>query len=159
MVAFIPTTQTGTDFNEFLQRCHDALTSQTHGDSAPYLSLWSRADDVVFLAPMGGYQLGYAEVSGLLAAVATTLSYEHWHADNLVTVINGDTAHTVEIEHISRKPDPARVSDWPDDLALRVTTGYRREHGEWKVMLRHANAHEDLNFPLYTNPRLKDSGE
>ena len=146
-------TPTVTDFQEFLDRCHEALTRQTHGDSAPLLSLWSRADDVVFLAPMGGYQLGYAEVSGLLAAVATTLSYENWYADNVVTVVNGDTAHTVEIEHISRKPDPTRVSDWPDILALRVTTAYRREDGQWRIVLRHANAHADLNFPLYTNPR------
>ena len=146
-------TTTVTDFQDFLDRCHQALTQQCHGDSGPLLSLWSRADDVVFLAPMGGYQLGYAEVSGLLAAVATTLSYENWYADNVVTVVSGDTAHTVEIEHISRKPDPTRVSDWPDILALRVTTAYRREDGQWRIVLRHANAHEDLNFPLYTNAR------
>ncbi len=138
------------DLEQFLERCHDALTKQTHGDSGPLLGLWSRSDDISFMAPMGGAQLGYEKVSGLLAAVATTLSYQRWRADNLVTVVNGDAAHTVEIEHISRDPDPTRDSSWPDELKLRVTTIYRRENGEWRIVLRHANSHEELNFPPYT---------
>ena len=145
------TTDIQSDFAQFIDRCHDALTQQTHGNSAPLLSLWSRADDVSFMAPMGGYQVGYEQVSGLLAAVATTLSYEDWYADNVVTVVGPDTAYTVEIEHISRNPDPARDSAWPDELALRVTTIYRREHGVWRIVLRHANGYEELDFPPYTS--------
>jgi len=145
------THETASDFEEFLARYHDALKHQTQGDSAPLLSLWSRGDDVVFLAPMGGYQHGFGEVSGLLAAVARAQSYEAWHADNLLTAVHDETALTVEIEHISRKPDPARHSDWPDEIALRVTTFYRRENGKWRLVMRHANFFEELDFPPYTS--------
>jgi ketosteroid isomerase-like protein len=139
-----------TEFLSFLERCHEALTSQSHGDSTPYLSLWSREDDVAFMAPMGGYQLGFEQVSGLLSAAATVQDYETFRADNLVTVVSGGSAHTVEIERIARRPDPERKSEWPDQLTLRVTCVYRREKESWKVVLRHANIYQDLDFPIYT---------
>lgn len=140
-----------TDFDDFVQRCHEALTRQTQGDPAALLSLWSRADDVRFMSPMGGYQSGYQEVSGLLSAAATTLGYEDWHADNLITTVSGDIAYTAEIEHFSRRPDPARESAWPDEAALRVTSVYRREDGDWRIVLRHAQMYEELDFPPYTD--------
>lgn len=139
------------DFNDFVERCHEALKQQTGGDSAALLSLWSRAGDVAFMSPMGGYQLGYEQLSGLLLAAATTLDFEEWHAENLVKVVSGDIAHTAEIEHFSRRPDPARQSSWPDEAALRVTTVYRREDGAWRIILRHAQMYEELNFPPYTD--------
>ena len=139
------------DFDDFIDRCHDALTEQARGASAPLLGLWSRADDVVFMSPMGGYQLGYEQVSGLLASVATTLSYEDWYAENLFTAVGDDAAVTVEIEHIGRKPGSVPQSSWPDELALRVTTFYRREVGEWRIVVRHANGYEALNFPPYSS--------
>lgn len=140
------------DFDDFVERCHGALKQQTAGDSAALLSLWSRADDVVFMSPMGGYQLGYEQVSGLLSAAATTLDFEEWHADTLVKSVDGDVAHTAEIEHFSRRPDPARQSSWPDEAALRVAAVYRREaDGQWRIVLRHAQMYEELNFPPYTD--------
>jgi ketosteroid isomerase-like protein len=139
------------NFQDFVARYHEALKHQSHGDSAPLLSLWSTDDDVVFMAPMGGYQLGFKEVSGLLAAVAKVQSYEDWHAENLLTKVDDHTALTVEVEHISRKPDPSRKSEWPDAISLRVTTFFRREDGEWRLVVRHANFYEELNFPPYTS--------
>jgi len=138
-------------FDDFIERCHAALKQQTHGDSEALLSLWSRADDAAFLSPMGGYQLGFEQISGLLRAAATTLDFEDWYADTLVKVVGGDVAHTVEIEHFSRRPDPARDSAWPDAAALRVTAVYRRENGDWRIVARHAQMYEDLKFPPYTD--------
>lgn len=139
------------DFDEFVQRCHDALKRQTQGDSTALLGLWSRDPDVAFLSPMGGYQLGYEQVSSLLSAAAPTLDYEDWHADTLVESVGGDLAHTAEIEHFSRRPDPARGSSWPDEVALRVTSVYRRVDGDWRIILRQAQMYEELNFPPYTD--------
>jgi hypothetical protein len=140
-----------TDFDDFVQRYHGALKQQTQGDSAALLGLWSRAGDVAFMSPMGGYQLGYEQVSGLLSAAAPTLGYEDWSAETLVKVVSGDIAHTAEIEHFTRRPDPARESSWPDEVVLRVTGVYRREDGEWRIILRHAQMYEELNFPPYTD--------
>lgn len=141
------------DFDDFVQRCHAALKQQTQGDSSALLALWSRAQDAVFMSPMGGYQLGYDQISGLLSAAAATLDFEDWHADTLVASVDGDVAHTAEIEHFSRRPDPARHSSWPDEVALRVTVVYRREDGDWRIVLRQAQVYEELNFPAYTDDR------
>lgn len=138
-------------FDDFVERYHGALKKQTGGDSTALLGLWSRADDTAFLSPMGGYQLGYEQVSGLLSAAASTLDFEEWHADTLVKVVGEDVAHLAEIEHFARRPDPARQSSWPDEAALRVSTVCRRENGEWRIVLRQAQMYEELNFPPYTD--------
>ena len=140
-------------FAAFLDTYHAALIRQSHGEPGPLRDLWSKSDDVRFLSPMGGYQIGYEQVTGLLAVVSSTLSYEEFKADNLLTMVDEHIAVTMEIEHIARKPDPTRDSAWPDELGLRVTTVYRREEDGWRLVARHANPFEELDFPLYTEAK------
>jgi ketosteroid isomerase-like protein len=51
-----------------------------------------------------------------------------------VTVVGEDLGCTVDLEHMTR-----RVGGEPRLLTLRCTQAYRREGGEWKVVLRHAD--------------------
>jgi ketosteroid isomerase-like protein len=52
----------------------------------------------------------------------------------VVTVVGDDLAYTVDLEHMAR-----HVGDRPHPRTLRCTQVYRREDGEWKVILRHAD--------------------
>ena len=47
-----------------------------------------------------------------------------------------DFAYNLEIEHVRTK---AGTSDEFAEIALRVTTIFRREAGEWRVVHRHAD--------------------
>jgi ketosteroid isomerase-like protein len=55
-------------------------------------------------------------------------------AENVMTVVGDDLAYTVDLEHMTR-----HTGDQPQPRTLRCTQAYRRENGEWKVILRHAD--------------------
>jgi ketosteroid isomerase-like protein len=55
-------------------------------------------------------------------------------SENFVTVVRDDLAYTVDLEHMTRHADGRAQR-----RTLRCTLAYRRENGEWKVVLRHAD--------------------
>ena len=55
-------------------------------------------------------------------------------AENVATVVGDDLAYTVDLERMTR-----HAGDQPQPRTLRCTQAYRRENGEWKVILRHAD--------------------
>jgi ketosteroid isomerase-like protein len=119
---------------EFIGRCHEAITQQSQGHPEPFLELWSRADDVSIMAAIGGYQVGFDEVSKLLTAASKTQSFETWSAENLATIVADDLAFSVELEHYGRHVDGEE-----EEMTLRATQIYRREDGDWKVIHRHGD--------------------
>jgi ketosteroid isomerase-like protein len=119
---------------DFIGRCHEAITQQSQGHPEPFLELWSKADDVSIMAAIGGYQVGFEEVSKLLTAASKTQSFESWSAENLITTVSDDLAFSVELEHYGRQ-----VEGEEEEMTLRATQIYRREHGEWKVVHRHGD--------------------
>ena len=48
-----------------------------------------------------------------------------------MTVLGDDVGYTVDLEHMTRHAD-----DHPQPRTVRCTQVYRREDGEWKVVLR-----------------------
>ena len=118
----------------FIGRCHEAIIQQSQGHPEPFLELWSRADDVSIMAAIGGYQVGFEEVSKLLTAASKTQSFDSWSAENLVTILGVDLAISIELEHYGRHTDSGE-----EKMSLRATQVYRREDGEWKVIHRHGD--------------------
>ena len=45
------------ELEEFIKRCLDGLRHQVAGNSAPFLEVWSHADDVAILGAVGSYVL------------------------------------------------------------------------------------------------------
>jgi ketosteroid isomerase-like protein len=127
-----PTRDAG--LGEFIGRCHEAITQQSQGHPEPFLELWSRADDVSIMAAIGGYQVGFDQVSNLLTAASKTQSFESWSAESLVTIVSDGLAFSVELEHYGRHVDAEE-----EKMTLRATQIYRREDGEWKVIHRHGD--------------------
>ncbi len=52
--------------------------------------------------------------------------------------VMGDMAYTVGYDHVQ-----ATINGEPQNYILRATQIYRREGGEWKVVLRHGDAPPD----------------
>ena len=50
--------------------------SKAQGHPERFLELWSRADDVSIMAAIGGYQVGFEQVSKLLTAASKTQTFE-----------------------------------------------------------------------------------
>jgi ketosteroid isomerase-like protein len=104
------------------------------GRPEPFKALWSHADDVVIMGAFGGHERGWQEVSARLDWAAAGIKATNRVAENIVTVVGDGLAYTVDLEHMVR-----RAGDQPIPRTLRCTQIYRRENGEWKVVLRHAD--------------------
>ena len=124
----------GEDLEEFISRCHEALTQQSQGRPEPFLALWSQADDVSIMAAIGGYQRGFQQVSDLLTSASKTQHFDRWSAENIVTIVGDDLGFSVELEHYARQTDGDE-----EKMTLRATQVYRREAGAWRVIHRHGD--------------------
>ena len=120
-----------------LDEYHRAGREITKGNPEVYKSLYSRRDDVTLANPFGPPVRGWSDVSATLDRAAER--YQDGEVvgfENVSTVLSSELAYTVEIESYR-----ARVGG-ADEIApvtIRVTTGFRREDGVWKVVHRHAD--------------------
>jgi ketosteroid isomerase-like protein len=127
------------DLDEFINRCHAALTQQSHGNPQPLLDLWSHSDDVTVMAAAGGYQVGFEAVGKLLTWASSAQKFEGWSAENLVKLAGPEFGMTVELEHY------ALLVDGEDKgMTLRATQVYRRENDEWRIIHRHGDILTDI---------------
>ncbi len=123
-----------TDWDHFVSVCQQALGDLVEGRPEPFKALWSHADDVVIMGAFGGHERGWEQVSARLDWAAVGIQATDRTAENVVTVVGDELAYTVDLEHMTR-----RVGDRTQSRTLRCTQAYRRENGEWKVVLRHAD--------------------
>ncbi len=86
------------------------------------------------MGAFGGYERGWEQVSARLDWAAVGIKATDRTVENVVTVVRDDLAYTVDLEHMTR-----RAGDRSQPRTLRCTQAYRRENGEWKVVLRHAD--------------------
>jgi ketosteroid isomerase-like protein len=120
-----------------LEEYHRAGLEITNGNPDVYKQLYSRRDDVTLANPFGPPARGWSDVSATLdRAAAKYRDGEAVSFENVSTVVGADLAYTVEIERYR-----ARVGGAADlmQVALRVTTVFRREEDAWKVVHRHGD--------------------
>lgn len=125
-------------FKAALAASHDALSAMGNGDPEPSLALWSRRDDAVLANPLGPPKVGFAaiepetrRVAASFAGVAGALAFEE-----SARVVTADFGYVIGIERMQVRRAGA---DAPVQMALRVTTVFRREEDGWKLVLRHAD--------------------
>jgi len=132
-----PTSQPNGDAAElekFVERCLDGLSHQVRGDSAPFLAVWSHDDDIAILGAAGSYAQGWDDVRDHLLGTSRSLDWTDLSVERLLTTASGELALTVVLEHMTRS-----ANGKPDSRTLRATQAYRRENGDWRLILRHAN--------------------
>jgi SnoaL-like domain len=112
------------ELRAFVDRCRAAITRQSQGHPEPFLELWSHAEDVTIMAAIGGYQVGFDAIRELLTAASKTQHFDGWRAENVATVLDGNLAFTVELEHYAHTDDRQDKG-----MTLRATQIYRRKTG------------------------------
>ena len=122
--------------SQMLPRFIQAADAMHNGDSALFRELWSSRDPVTLLGAAGPVISGWDNITRAQSSVAsrfsngTPLDLELIAAD-----VNGDVAYTVAYERSS-----GSVAGATAQLAyVRATQIYRRENGDWKLVLRHAD--------------------
>jgi ketosteroid isomerase-like protein len=122
---------------DFVRQCENAWQAFVTGDPGPAMALFSRRDDVTLANPWGPAVTGWADVSRTLEAAAARFRNGHMTAfEILTTFASDDLACSHEIE---RGKAMLGGRSEPEPFALRVTSVYRREGGQWRIMLRHAD--------------------
>ena len=129
----------------------DAATGRIlGGDGGGWKDLVSGQDDVTLLGAYGGYATGRAEVATRFDYVADTYAGAAgttWR-ENVACWVGEDWACFVDIEH-----HRANLDDSPEPVAFtyRATHLLRREHGEWRVVLRHADPIAHFKGPNFAH--------
>ena len=124
-------------FPAFLTRFEAGLSRFVNGDPWAWSQHVSRSADASILGGFGGYEVGdhvasrYAWAASQFEESGASVQVEY-----LSTVVSGDLACTVSIER-SRVKLRGRAEAVP--MQLRVTHVFRREHGEWRLLHRHAD--------------------
>lgn len=120
-----------------IEESHAALDAILRGDPSGYESLFSNADDVTLGNPFGPYARGRRKVEETLArAAANYRDGEATGVDLVEQYVSDDLACIVEVEHGRAKVGGSNVLA---DVAVRVTSVFRREADTWKLVHRHAD--------------------
>jgi ketosteroid isomerase-like protein len=125
-------------FQAFLPRFEAAISGFINGDPMQWKQLVSRSNDVMIMGAWGAYEKGWAEVETRYdwAAARFVASGAQVSIEYLSSAVSGDLAYTVAIERST-----VRVvgQETPVPMALRASHVFRREDGEWALLLRHAD--------------------
>jgi hypothetical protein len=133
------------DFERFLHRFEAAIAAFVNGDPSSWLRIAADRDPVSIFGGFGGLgDAGLVEQRYRLAASAFSPSGAEVDFDYLVKDVRGALAYTVAIER-SRVVYTGRSEREPQ--ILRATMLFRRDHGGWRIVHRHADTMIDLRLP------------
>jgi ketosteroid isomerase-like protein len=127
-----------TSLQAFLPQFEEGTTRFLNGDPTLWKHHASRRDDAMIMGAWGAYEKGWDEVGPRYdwAAARFNESGAKVKVEYLASAVSGDLAYTVAIE---RSEVRLVDQDKPVPMALRITHIFRKEDGEWKLVLRHAD--------------------
>jgi ketosteroid isomerase-like protein len=122
-----------------LPALRDADTAFHNGNAGPRIAIWSRNDPVTLFGALLT-KGGWGEIASAFKWLASRFSNcDSFEYEVIAAGASGDLAYIAGIEHTTAAVGPAA----PEAYALRVTTIFRRENGEWKVVHRHGDPMPD----------------
>jgi ketosteroid isomerase-like protein len=126
-----------TDFDNAVEQYHLAVRAFVTGNPAPNQQKFSHHEDVTLMNPLNPVAHGWEQVAAELARASALLRDGEVTAfERVAQYITPHLACIVEIER-ARATVGARADIASIDL--RVTTIFRPEEGDWKVVHRHAD--------------------
>jgi ketosteroid isomerase-like protein len=125
------------DIKQAIERSHVAWEAFVLGDPEPAKEIFSHSADAIIANPWGATEMGWDQVSKAFDEAAAGFRDGSKRGIDLVAMYETpDLVTTFEIERWQAKV-AGRDEVAPFDL--RVSTTWRREDGEWKIVHRHAD--------------------
>jgi ketosteroid isomerase-like protein len=127
-----------------MPRLNEVEIALHNGDAGPRMAMWSHnAPVTLFGAAFSGD--GWTEIGPIFEQLGSSLanctSYE---IQIIAAGASGDLAYIVAFEHTTASINGAP----PQPYTLRVTTVFRREGGEWRVVHRHGDSASETALAL-----------
>ena len=121
-----------------IPRLSDEVVALENGDAGPRKSLWSHHDPVTLFGAEASAS-GWDQVEPIFDRLAESFSQgQSCTYDVLGAGVSGDLGYVVAIE----RSVAGTHGSPPQTFTLRVTTIFRREQGEWKVIHRHGDPYD-----------------
>jgi ketosteroid isomerase-like protein len=124
------------DFDQVIERYHHAADEFSRGNPDPVKDFYSNRDDVAIANPFFPLTRGREQVVARLERSVQNFRDGEVGFQNVVKWVSDELACIVELEEWRTKVG-GREEVTP--FTLRVTTLFRAEGGDWKVVHRHAD--------------------
>ena len=115
-------------------RFYAALNTLFTGQLEPMIKLWSHRPDVTYMGPGGGFRHGWPEVLADWEGQAKMKLGGSVEPKDITITVGHDLAIVSDLEVGHNVVDGKR-----QDLTLRATNLFRREHGTWKMIGHHTD--------------------
>jgi ketosteroid isomerase-like protein len=116
-------------------RFYEGLNAMFAGDASPMEEIWSHSDDVTYMGPAGGFQLGWEQVLAAWEAQAALKLGGEIVADELRVIAGRDLA----IVHCRESGNNLDAQGRPLQVSIRATNVFRKENGAWKMVGHHTD--------------------
>ena len=111
-----------------------ALNAIFAGELAPMKSVWAHTDDVIYMGPGGGTQVGWEQVLA---------NWEYQASLNLGGEVNPENIHITMGTDIAIVQNRIKgqniVNGEPQEISIRATQVFRKKKDGWKVVSVHTD--------------------
>ena len=112
-----------------------ALNTMFTGNVDPMKEVWSHADDVTYMGPVGGFQVGWDKVLENWEAQAAMKLGGKVEAADMRIAVGQDIAVTNNYE----KGENTKARGEIQKVSIRATNVFRKEDGKWKMIGHHTD--------------------
>jgi len=137
------TTMTTSDIGPVIDLYHKALSPFARGDAQPIKPLWSHNDDVALANPFGPAVAGWKKVSEAMDFASSR--FKDGELTSAKTIAKYESAELVTILEIENWKAKIGGRQEISAMVLRVTSTFRNENSEWKLVHRHADPINSFN--------------
>ena len=124
------------EVREAVAQFYVALNVLFTGEMKPMNDVWSHADDVTYMGPADGFQIGWKNVNeDLSKAAAMKLGGKIEPSEIHVTAVGGALAIVSNYE----KGENVDAAGKTFTVSIRATTTFRSEGGKWKMIGHHTD--------------------
>lgn len=114
---------------------YSALNIVFTGDVEPMKAVWSHADDITYMGPMGGLEVGWSAVLSVWEDQASLKLGGEVVATDMRIMVGRDLAITQNYEEGENAGPSGEVLP----VSIRATNIFRLEGGEWKMIGHHTD--------------------
>lgn len=122
------------EIKEAAGQFYAALNSMIQGDLEPMIKIWSHADDVTYLDPMGNMLVGWDQVLKSWEEQAKLKVGGKVDPENMHVVAGVDIGVTIDYER-----GTGYINGEPVKTDIRATNTFRNEDGKWKMIGHHVD--------------------
>lgn len=113
---------------------HEALNVLFTGEAGPMKAVWSHADDVTYMGPVGSVLVGWRQVEPY---------WDMQAARRLGGKVDPTDVHVIVSSGLAvasyREKGENVIDGKPQPVSIRSTTTFRKEGGQWKVVGHHTD--------------------